>query len=87
VDSTVDATTRTIKLRASVPDEAERLRPGMFVQVTVVRDGAHARRRAGHRDRPRDLRDSVFVVEARPPARPRPPGWRGTVRAARRGAR
>jgi membrane fusion protein (multidrug efflux system) len=38
VDPTVDAASRTIKLRASVPDKQEKLRPGMFVQVTVVRD-------------------------------------------------
>jgi membrane fusion protein, multidrug efflux system len=38
VDPTVDATTRSIKLRASIPDKGEKLRPGMFVQVTVVRD-------------------------------------------------
>jgi membrane fusion protein, multidrug efflux system len=37
VDPTVDAVTRTIKLRASVPDTLEKLRPGMFVNVTVVR--------------------------------------------------
>lgn len=38
VDPTLDAATRTIKLRASVPDREEKLRPGMFVNVTVVRD-------------------------------------------------
>src|SRR4051812_18695474 len=38
VDPTIDATTRTIKLRASIPNKGEKLRPGMFVQVTVVRD-------------------------------------------------
>jgi membrane fusion protein (multidrug efflux system) len=37
VDPTVDATTRTIKLRASVPNANDTLRPGMFVNVTVVR--------------------------------------------------
>jgi membrane fusion protein (multidrug efflux system) len=37
VDPTVDATTRTIKLRASVPNKADKLRPGMFVNVVVVR--------------------------------------------------
>jgi membrane fusion protein (multidrug efflux system) len=37
VDPTIDATTRSIKLRASIPNKQERLRPGMFVQVTVVR--------------------------------------------------
>lgn len=35
VDPTVDATTRTIKLRADVTD-GDKLRPGMFVQVAVI---------------------------------------------------
>lgn len=35
VDPTVDATTRTIKLRADVKD-GDKLRPGMFVQVAVI---------------------------------------------------
>lgn len=37
IDPAVDASTRTIKLRGSVPDKLEKLRPGMFVNVTVVR--------------------------------------------------
>jgi membrane fusion protein (multidrug efflux system) len=37
VDPTVDASTRTIKLRASVPNPQDKLRPGMFVNVVVVR--------------------------------------------------
>jgi membrane fusion protein (multidrug efflux system) len=37
VDPTVDAVTRTIKLRASVPNNKDKLRPGMFVNVEVVR--------------------------------------------------
>ena len=38
VDPTIDATTRTIKVRATVPDpdKGEKLRPGMFANVTVV---------------------------------------------------
>ena len=36
VDPTVDATTRTIKLRASVPNKDDKLRPGMYVNVAVV---------------------------------------------------
>ena len=47
IDPTVDATTRTLKLRATVPNKDEKLRPGMFAKVAVVlaraRDG---RRRA-----------------------------------------
>jgi membrane fusion protein (multidrug efflux system) len=38
VDPTIDSVTRTIKLRASVPNKQDRLRPGMFVNVVVVRD-------------------------------------------------
>jgi membrane fusion protein (multidrug efflux system) len=36
INPTVDATTRTLKLRASVPNKDEKLRPGMFAQVSVV---------------------------------------------------
>jgi membrane fusion protein (multidrug efflux system) len=69
VDPTVDAATRTIKLRASVPNKGEKLRPGMFVRVTVVRDAklsvvvapltavVHA-----------SYGDSVFVLEDKPGA-------------------
>jgi membrane fusion protein (multidrug efflux system) len=36
VDPAIDATSRSIKLRADVPNEDEKLRPGMFVRVTVL---------------------------------------------------
>lgn len=36
VDPNVDASTRTVKLRADVDDKDEVLRPGMFVSVEVV---------------------------------------------------
>jgi membrane fusion protein, multidrug efflux system len=36
IDPTIDSTTRTIKLRASVPNAEEKLRPGMFANVGVV---------------------------------------------------
>jgi membrane fusion protein (multidrug efflux system) len=36
VDPEIDSTTRTIKLRATVPNKQERLRPGMFANVLVV---------------------------------------------------
>lgn len=35
VDSVVDPATRTLRLRASVPNPAEKLRPGMFVKAQV----------------------------------------------------
>jgi membrane fusion protein (multidrug efflux system) len=36
VDPTIDATTRTIKVRAAVPNKGEALRPGMFARVELV---------------------------------------------------
>jgi membrane fusion protein (multidrug efflux system) len=36
IDPAIDATTRSIKIRASVPNRGEKLRPGMFVNVAVV---------------------------------------------------
>jgi membrane fusion protein (multidrug efflux system) len=36
VDPAVDPTTRNIKLRATIPPEADWLRPGMFVNVSVI---------------------------------------------------
>jgi membrane fusion protein, multidrug efflux system len=36
IDPAVDSTTRTIRLRASIPNTQERLTPGMFARVEVV---------------------------------------------------
>lgn len=36
INPTVDATTRAMKIRASVPNKDEKLRPGMFAKVAVV---------------------------------------------------
>lgn len=36
VDPTIDATTRTVKLRADVADKEDALRPGMFVAVDIM---------------------------------------------------
>jgi len=36
IDPSIDAVSRTIKLRASVPNKEEKLHPGMFAQVSVV---------------------------------------------------
>jgi membrane fusion protein (multidrug efflux system) len=41
VDPTIDAVTRSIKLRASVPNGDEKLLPGMFAKVSVLLPGAH----------------------------------------------
>jgi len=36
IDPSIDATTRSIKVRASFPNPGEKLRPGMFVDVAVM---------------------------------------------------
>jgi membrane fusion protein (multidrug efflux system) len=36
IDPSVDAATRSVHVRASLPNQDERLRPGMFVRVSVV---------------------------------------------------
>lgn len=36
VDPSIDATTRAIKVRATVPNKEEKLRPGMFANVSVL---------------------------------------------------
>lgn len=71
IDPTVDASTRTVKVRASLPNKDESLRPGMFVNVSVVlpkRESTvvvpataivHA-----------SYGDSVFVVEDKKPDSP-----------------
>ena len=64
IDPEVDATTRSIKLRASVPNKLEKLRPGMFATVSVVLP-----QRAANVTLPATaivhaaFGDSVFVVE------------------------
>jgi membrane fusion protein (multidrug efflux system) len=67
VDPRIDETTRTIQVRASVPNRQQKLRPGMFANVQVVLPGetrviavptsaiVHA-----------PYGDSVFVVEHKP---------------------
>ena len=71
VDPTVDSTTRMIKLRATVPNQEDKLRPGMFANVAVVLPSlgdvvtvpmtavVHA-----------SFGDSVFVVEDKKPDSP-----------------
>jgi membrane fusion protein (multidrug efflux system) len=64
INPAVDATTRNLKLRASIPNKDEKLRPGMFAKVSVVLPDqgkviaipASAIVRASYGD-------SVFVVE------------------------
>jgi membrane fusion protein (multidrug efflux system) len=64
VDPTLDATTRTIKLRASVPNKVDTLRPGMFVNVVVIRgDKAKVVSAPATAIVHASFGDSVFVVE------------------------
>lgn len=41
IDPAVDAVTRNVKLRASLPNQGDKLRPGMFVRVSVVLPEKH----------------------------------------------
>jgi membrane fusion protein (multidrug efflux system) len=41
VDPSIDAVTRSIKLRASIPNGDEKLLPGMFAKVSVLLPGTH----------------------------------------------
>jgi membrane fusion protein (multidrug efflux system) len=71
VDPTIDNSSRAIKLRASVPNDRENLRPGMFVNVSVILPAkkqlvivpttsvVHA-----------SYGDSVFIVEDKKPGSP-----------------
>ncbi|HEX3776768.1 MAG TPA: efflux RND transporter periplasmic adaptor subunit [Polyangiaceae bacterium] len=71
VDPTIDSNTRMLKLRASVPNPGEKLRPGMFADVAVELPGegavvtvpvtaiVHA-----------SFGDSVFIVEDKKPDSP-----------------
>ncbi len=71
IDPTVDPVTRALRLRASAPDPAKSLRPGMFVRVEVVLPKKQqvvvvpltAVMRATYGD-------SVFVIEPAPSGQP-----------------
>jgi membrane fusion protein (multidrug efflux system) len=71
IDPTVDSSTRSIKLRASLVDPRARVRPGMFVDVAVILPRhekvvsvpATALVHAAYGD-------SVFVIEPKPPGSP-----------------
>ena len=75
VDPEIDATTRSVKLRASIPNKKEKLRPGMFARVqavlpekaTVITVPAPAVMHASYGD-------SVFVIENKEGAPPGPDG-------------
>ncbi len=71
IEPTIDPTTRNVKIRAAIPEPANKPRPGMFVNVQVVQPTQqavvaipvtallHA-----------SYGDSVFVVEDKPPGTP-----------------
>ena len=71
IEPTIDPTTRNVKIRAAIPEPANKPRPGMFVNVQVVQPTeqavvaipvtalVHA-----------SYGDSVFVVEDKPPGTP-----------------
>jgi membrane fusion protein (multidrug efflux system) len=69
IDPSIDPTTRTVRVRASVPNTDQKLRPGMFAAVTVMLP-----QRASTVGIPATAvvhatyGDSVFVVEPLPPA-------------------
>lgn len=68
IDPSIDAATRNIKIRASVPNKEERLRPGMFVNVALV---LPTRGKVLTVPAPAIVRasfgDSVFIVEDKKP--------------------
>jgi membrane fusion protein, multidrug efflux system len=71
VDPAIDDTTRNLKLRASVPNPGDQLRPGMFVSVTVVLPEQRTADTAPvtavvHAS----YGDSIFVVENKKPGSP-----------------
>jgi len=71
VEPTLDDLTRNAKLRASVPGEAKPLRPGMFVDVSVILpDSARVVTVPATAIVHAPYGDSVFVVEAKPPGSP-----------------
>jgi membrane fusion protein (multidrug efflux system) len=71
IDPTLDPTTRNVKIRATIPEQSVKPRPGMFVNVAVIQPKqqgvvavpltaiVHAA-----------FGDSVFVVEPKPPGSP-----------------
>ncbi len=63
VDSRIDPTTRSVTVRALVPNTAALLRPGMFVNVTLAKDEYEALVIPEQALVPEQSRQYVFVVE------------------------
>ncbi|HEU4536820.1 MAG TPA: efflux RND transporter periplasmic adaptor subunit [Polyangiaceae bacterium] len=87
IDPGVDATTRTIKLRASVPSAQDKLRPGMFARVEVVLPQQQQQAKAVAVPATAVVHapygDSVFVVEEPKAGAPAPAGSGGPAKVAR----
>jgi membrane fusion protein (multidrug efflux system) len=71
IDPTLDPTTRNVKIRATIPDQSAKPRPGMFVNVQVIQPTQKAvvavpLTAVVHAS----FGDSVFVVEPKKPDSP-----------------
>jgi membrane fusion protein, multidrug efflux system len=89
IDPGVDAVTRSIKLRASVPSAQEKLRPGMFARVALVLPSEQQQAKTVTVPATAVVHapygDSVFVVENKPAVAgaPAPAGSGGPAKVAR----
>jgi membrane fusion protein (multidrug efflux system) len=64
VDTRVDPVSRTVTVRAILPNEDRRLRPGMFLTVTLLKDDVQALLVPEQAIVPERSRQFVFVVDA-----------------------
>ena len=86
IDSTVNPTTRNVRVRSSVPNPDQRLKPGMFIDIEVPVEAARqfvavpttAVRRAA-------FGDHVFVLEPGDPASDPPGSFRARQRMVKLG--
>jgi len=62
IDTRVDPVSRTVTVRALLPNEEERLRPGMFLTVTLLREDVTALMIPEQAIVPEQSRQFVFVV-------------------------
>ena len=63
IDTRVDPVSRTVTVRARIPNEAGRLRPGMFLTVTLLREDVTALVVPEQAIVPEQSRQFVFVVD------------------------
>lgn len=64
IDTRVDPVSRTVTVRATIPNRAGQLRPGMFLTVTLLREDVTALVVPEHAIVPEQSRQFVFVVGA-----------------------